>query len=301
MCLQLFFYSYLLGFLLLTSYSTILLGKRKYRRNQYDNTNHQGGGGSISKVRFAKDDSARSDDLQHADVSDQGDIEPKFDDENSDIDAKRGGEGDENGHHPSETPTQFTCRLCQEDFPQLRSLVKHMALSHFRHIWNAETTSSENGLEGSADPTENENPYAVSQTGPYECHTCYEYRTDSRDEYIVHLAWRHDVLKPMMGEYADYKLHGSNDYDGSVDAPVEDVEPELEGQDIDFDIDDEMEENDDLGDGDEVDGEDDFEEDTFQTVEQDDVTVDEMDGLNVGEIDVPSDVDGESEDEVQIQ
>ena len=117
----------------------------------------------------------------------------------------------------------------------------------------------------------------------------------------------------MMGEYADYKLHGSNDYDGSVDPPVEDVEPELEGQDIDFDIDDEMEENDDLGDGDEVDGEEDFEdifeeifeedfeEDTFQTADQDDVTVDEMDGLNVGEIDVPSDVEGESDDEVQIQ
>ena len=62
-----------------------------------------------------------------------------------------------------------------------------------------------------------------------------------------------------------------------------------------------MEENDDLGDGDEVDGEEDFEDDTFQTGEQDDVTVDEMDGLNVGEIDVPSDVEGESDDEVQIQ
>ena len=34
-------------------------------------------------------------------------------------------------------------------------------------------------------------------------------------------------------------------------------------------------------DGDEVDGEEDFEDDTFQTGEQDDVTVDEMDGLNV--------------------
>ena len=64
---------------------------------------------------------------------------------------------------------------------------------------------------------------------------------------------------------------------------------------------DEMEENDDLGDGDEVDGEEDFEDDTFQTGEQDDVTVDEVDGLNVGEIDVPSDVEGESDDEVQIQ
>ena len=62
-----------------------------------------------------------------------------------------------------------------------------------------------------------------------------------------------------------------------------------------------MEEHDDLGDVDEPEGEDEFEEDGFQAGEADDITVDEMDGLNVGEIDVPSDVEGESDDEVQIQ
>ena len=202
---------------------------------------------------------------------------------------------------PAAAPTQFTCRLCQEEFPKLRILVKHMALSHFNHIWNAEVSSPhENGDESLAYQRE-ANPYAVPQRGPYECHMCYEYRSDSRDEFIVHLAWRHEILKPMLGEYADYKLHGGNNYGGDLDAPVEDGEPELDAPDIDFDIDDEMEENDDLGDGDEVDGEEDFEDDTFQTGEQDDVTVDEVDGLNVGEIDVPSDVEGESDDEVQIQ
>ena len=243
-----------------------------------------------------------SNDQQHTDVSEQGDIEPKFDDEGSDVDAKRisVGDGDEIPG-PVAAPTQFTCRLCQEEFPKLRILVKHMALSHFNHIWNAEVSSPhENGDDSSAYQRE-ANPYAVPQRGPYECHMCYEYRSDSRDEFIVHLAWRHEILKPMMGEYADYKLHTGNNYGGDLDAPVEDGEPELDAPDIDFDIDDEMEENDDLGDGDEVDGEEDFEDDTFQTGEQDDVTVDEMDGLNVGEIDVPSDVEGESDDEVQIQ
>ena len=259
---------------------------------------HQGGNpGGISKVRFTKDSSmVRNDPQQHTNVSDLTDIDPKFED---DADAKRGvgEEGNENGHL-SATPTEFTCRLCQEEFPKLHHLVKHMALSHFNHIWNAESTitSSENGV-GTGD----ENPYAVSQDGPYECHMCYNYRTDDRDEFIVHLAWRHEVLKPMIGEYQDYQLHDGTDYIGTVDAPVEDGEPDIEGPDIDFDIDDEMEEPDDLGDGDEVDAEDEFEEDTLLTGEPDDVTVDEMDGLNVGEIDVPSDVEGESDDEVQIQ
>ena len=286
----------------------MILGKRKYRRNQYDNTQHQKGGGAISKVRFSKGSNESSNALQNTSISDQGDIEtqPKFDDENSDdIDTKIGAavEGDDIGN-PSATPTQFICRLCQEEFSQLRFLVKHMALSHFNHIWNAETTtSSENGGENADYSAENdENPYAVSQSGPYECHLCYDFRTDSRNKFIVHLAWRHDVLKPMMGEYADFKIDGGNGYEGGVGTPVEDGENDLEGQDIDFDIDDEMEENDDLaGDGEEVDGEDEYEEETFQTGEQDDVTVDEMDGLNVGEIDVPSDVENESDDEVQIQ
>ena len=103
-----------------------------------------------------------------------------------------------------------------------------------------------------------------------------------------------------MREYADYK-HG-NDFNGPNNPVVEDGEPEIDGQEYpDYDIDDEMEEHDDLGDVDEPEGEDEFEEDGFQAGEADDITVDEMDGLNVGEIDVPSDVEGESDDEVQIQ
>ena len=103
-----------------------------------------------------------------------------------------------------------------------------------------------------------------------------------------------------MRDYANYKHN--NDYDGPTNSAIEDGEPEKDGQEYpDFDIDDEMEENDDLGDADEPEGEDEFEEDGFQAGEADDITVDEMDGLNVGEIDVPSDVEGESDDEVQIQ
>ena len=278
-----------------------ILGKRKYRRNAYDNTMHQGGSGSISKVSFTKGLNPTNNDQHHQSMSGQGDSEPKYDDENGDSDAKRRLVDNENGLMPPPTPTQFTCRVCQEEFSQLRSLVKHMALSHFNHIWNAENTtnpSSENG--GSEYPTENENPYAVPQAGPYNCHLCYEYQTESREEFIVHLAWRHEVLKAMVGEYADYK--NSNEYDVPANTTAEDGEPEIDGQEYpDFDIDDEMEENDDLGDVDEAEGEDEFEEEGFPSGEPDDVTVDEMDGLNVGEIDVPSDVEGESDDEVQIQ
>ena len=254
-------------------------------------------------MSFGKNPKESGHSQQNTSVSDQMGIEtqPKFEDDNSEeIDTKR---GDDIGN-TSSTPTQFICRLCQEQFSQLRFLVKHMALSHFNHIWNAETTatSSENGGGEAAEypSMSDENPYAVSQTGPYECHFCYEYRTESRNKFIVHLAWRHDVLKPMMGEYADLNIDAGNEYD-DMSAPVEDVENDIEGPDVDFNIDDEMEENDDLGDGDEADGEDEYEEETFQTGDQDDVTVDEMEGLNVGEIDVPSDVENESDDEVQIQ
>ena len=115
-----------------------------------------------------------------------------------------------------------------------------------------------------------------------------EYPLENRNQYAA------------MREYADYKH--DNDFNGPNNPVIEDGEPEIDGQEYpDYDIDDEMEEHDDLGDVDEPEGEDEFEEDGFQAGEADDITVDEMDGLNVGEIDVPSDVEGESDEEVQIQ
>ena len=272
----------------------LILGKRKYRRNQYDNTNHQVASGSKR---------SHGSDRGHENVAallNQSSMEKRAKFEDGHIDENS---GQEKTNTPSSaTPTQFVCRLCQEGFVQYRFLVEHMALSHFNHIWNADVSGlSENGQEASLAPNE-ENPYAVANNGPYNCHLCYEYQTDNRNKFIIHLALRHDVLKPMMGEYSDFKVDEDNAYDGTVG--VEDVDGEAEGveacPDIDFDeIDDEMEEED-IGD---VDGEEEeYEEESFQTgVDQDEVTVDELDGLNVGEIDVPSDVENESDDEVQIQ
>ena len=258
---------------------------------------HQGATGSVSKVNFTKGIHPNSNDLHHENMI----KEAKEDNEIVESDAKRRLVDDANGVMPPPTPTQFTCRVCQEEFSRLRPLVKHMALSHFNHIWNAESNSNHSAENGGSEyPLENENPFAVPQIGPYNCHLCYEFQTESREDFIVHLAWRHEVLKAMMGEFPDYK--NTNECDVTCNSVTENGEQEVDGPEYpDFDIDDEMEENDDLGDVDDAEGEDDFEEDGFQTGEPDDVTVDEMDGLNVGEIDVPSDVEGESDDEVQIQ
>ena len=282
----------------------IISGKRKYRRNQYDNTQHQTVGNVLSKIKLQKQ-SNRSTNIRRSPtppIQENLETQPKSDEETSENKTGTTVQGDEIGN-TSSTPTQFLCRICQEEFQQYRFLVEHMALSHFNHIWDADTNaSSENGgnnVEYAA--SNDENPYAVPQTGPYDCHLCYDYHTDSRNKFIVHLACRHDVLKPMMGEYADFKVDGDNEYDGGGGAAIDDDDNDIEGQGIAFDIDDEMEEEDDIGDGEDIDGEDEFEEETFQTADQDEVTVDEMDGLNVGEIDVPSDDENESDDEVQIQ
>ena len=107
-------------------------GKRKYRRDHYDNTQHgEGntpGGGNNAGTSSSANKLARRE-IPAA---------PESGDEES-----RG--------------VKYRCKLCQAESGQYRVLTEHLAVYHFGHIW---------------DDASDSNPFSVPETGPFTCQLC---------------------------------------------------------------------------------------------------------------------------------
>jgi hypothetical protein len=146
-------------------------GKRKYRRETYDNTQHvppgMAGPGAL-------------------DISDAG---PSANAPAEKAAAPAPSARHETSGDEESRGVKYRCKLCQAESSQYRVLTEHLAVYHFGHIWD--------------DPAES-NPFAVPEAGPFTCQMC-SYSSSSRQNFICHSVSQHDILKQVMSHHYDDK------------------------------------------------------------------------------------------------
>jgi hypothetical protein len=172
-------------------------GKRKYRRSHYDNTQHL-----ADPANAASGNSSPTDPLE---TSDNSVMPPPF------VVAA------------SHERQKYVCRLCKTEFNKQKSIVEHLAVAHFNHVWD--DSSPENGS------------FFVPADGPYVCPHC-PFNSTTRAPYIAHIVNQHEALKSVMSlQYGDKTIEDLY----TIGTTGNDDETYDEGDDDEDDIDDDEE------------------------------------------------------------
>ncbi len=134
-------------------------GKRKYRRSQYDNTQHlvPGAEAAISRSMSTNSEEAA---------------------------AAGGTPTAAHGINGTESPgLKFVCRLCKTEVGRKKAMVEHLALAHFNHVWD--------------DARPDNSSFFVPPEGPYNCPHC-PFTSTARQAFIIHFVSQHEALKTVM-------------------------------------------------------------------------------------------------------
>lgn len=170
-------------------------GKRKYRREPYDSASQP--------PNLPHLNSSTSSNIDHSDAG-------------TSSGAAVAGTHNKSGDEDSRG-VKYRCKLCQAESSQYRVLTEHLAVYHFGHIWD--------------DPAET-NPFAVPESGPFNCQMCSGFSTSSRQSFICHSVSQHDILKQVMSHHYDDKtiddlIDVVGDENGDLsDLKVDEEEPE---------------------------------------------------------------------------
>ena len=169
-------------------------GKRKYRRDHYDNTQHgEGntpGGGNNAGTSSSANKLARRE-IPAA---------PESGDEES-----RG--------------VKYRCKLCQAESGQYRVLTEHLAVYHFGHIW---------------DDASDSNPFSVPETGPFTCQLCTYSSSSRQNFICHSVSQHEILKQVMSHHYDDKTIDDLIDENGDLsdlkmdDDDVDDDEEEEE-------------------------------------------------------------------------
>jgi hypothetical protein len=168
-------------------------GKRKYRRDHYDNTQHVSRGNDAGTSAASANKSAR-------------------------LDTSAGGSGDEESRG-----VKYRCKLCQAESGQYRVLTEHLAVYHFGHIWDDSSESNPFSVPESGPFKCQLCSYTTSSRQNFICHSV------SQHEILKQVMSHHyddktiddliDVLGDENGDLSDLKMD---------DEDVEDEEEEEE-------------------------------------------------------------------------